>query len=72
MAFRRWLMHADKDELLYPQAASFVEKARKAGVEVNFYETKGLWHVWHLFARYIPEAKVAIRQIGTFIQLHTT
>jgi monoterpene epsilon-lactone hydrolase len=65
------LVHVDKDELLYSDSARVVSKARKAGVDVEFYETEGLWHVWHLFARYIPEARTAIDHIGQFIQMHT-
>lgn len=65
------LIHADRDELFNIGIKRFVEKAKKEKVDVTFYEEVGLWHVWHLFARYIPEARDAIEQIGLFIQRHT-
>jgi monoterpene epsilon-lactone hydrolase len=66
------LIHVDKDELMYKAAHRFVDKARAAGVDVTFYEVRGLWHTWHLFATYIPEARAAIDQIGKFIISSTT
>jgi acetyl esterase/lipase len=30
----------------------------------------GMWHVWHLFARYVPEGQRAIDKIGAFIRKH--
>lgn len=62
------LVHIDKGEILYDDSARLVEKAKSEGVEVELYESEGLWHVWHLFARYIPEARKAIEHIGQFIQ----
>lgn len=66
------LIHADKDELFNISIKRFVEKARREKVEASFYESTGLWHVWHLFARFVPEAKSAIDEIGAFVQVHTT
>lgn len=64
------LIHADKNELMSFGIRKFVKKAKKEGVEITYYETEGLWHVWHLFARFVPEARSAIEQIGYFISLH--
>lgn len=65
------LIHADRDELLNIGIKRFVEKANKEEIDVTFYEGIGLWHVWHLFARYVPEARDAIKQIGLYILQHT-
>jgi hypothetical protein len=27
-----------------------------------------MWHVWHYFAPFLPEAVQAIEEIGTFVQ----
>lgn len=61
------LVHASKNELMYNDSARLVEKARQSGVKVTFYEGESLWHVWHIFARYLPEARAAIQNIGNFI-----
>lgn len=66
------LVHIDKSEIMYDDSARLVQKARKEGVEVEFYEEEGLWHVWHMYARYIPEAKKAIKNIAKFINKHYT
>ncbi len=65
------LIEADKDEIMYDDSSRVVEKAKKAGVDVEFYETQGLWHVHHLYARYIPEAKKSIEHLGEYIRHHT-
>ena len=62
------LVHAEKHEIMYDDSSRLVEKAQKANVDVYYYETEGLWHVYHLYARYVPEARAAIKNIGSFIQ----
>lgn len=64
------LMHADKNEVMYNDTARFAAKARKAGVDVTLYESEDLFHVWHVFARYIPEAKQSINDISEFVKKH--
>lgn len=61
------LIHVDKDEVMHDDSSRLAEKARKAGVEVELYEAEGLFHVWHVFNRYMPEAKQAISDISRFI-----
>jgi acetyl esterase/lipase len=31
----------------------------------------GMWHVWQLFAPYLPEANKALESIGAFVGKHT-
>lgn len=64
------LIHVDKSEILYDDSVRLAEKAKKAGVDVSFYASEGLFHVWHIFARYMPEAKKSIDEIGQFMQQH--
>jgi len=66
------LLHAAKNETLHTDAARFVAKAKQHGVDARLYQADGLWHVWHLYARYLPEARAAIRDIGHFINQHIT
>ncbi len=65
------LMHIDKDEIMYDDTQRFAAKARASDTQVTVYETKGMWHVFHLYARFVPEAREAIQNIGDFIGDHT-
>lgn len=60
----------DKSELMYGQSVRLAEKAKKEGVDVTLQESEGLWHVWPLFARYIPEARATIQEITKFVRQH--
>lgn len=66
------LMHVDSSEIMYNDTVRFAEKARKAGVHVEVHEAQGLFHVWHVFARYLPEARASIAQIGQFVKKYLT
>jgi len=65
-------IHVDKSEIMYNDSVRFADKARRAGVPVEIYEADGLFHVWHIFARYIPEAKQSIKDIGRFVKEYTS
>ena len=62
------LVHVDKNELMYGDSKKLIAKAKKQGVKVESYMTDNMWHVHHLYARYVPEARDAIKNIGDFIQ----
>ncbi len=62
------LIQAGADELLLSDATSFAEKARQAGVPVTLEVYPGMWHVWQIYAPYLPEANQALRSIVCFIQ----
>jgi len=66
------LVHTDKSEVMYDDSARLINKAKQAGVKVESYETDNLWHVYHIYARYVPDAKKAIDHIGRFIQNNFT
>lgn len=60
------LIHAGGDEILLSDCTRLAEAARKAGVEVELEVWPGMWHVWHSFAPFLPEAKEAIDQVADF------
>ncbi len=61
------LIHVGSDEILLSDSARLAQKARLAGVPVTYREWPGMWHVFHAFAPYMPEANEAIREIGRHV-----
>lgn len=65
------LVQVSDDELLLSDSLAFAERARAAGVEVVLEVESGMWHVWHLMAPAVPEARSAIERIGGFVVART-
>jgi monoterpene epsilon-lactone hydrolase len=57
-------------EILLSDAVRLTERARKGGVDAELEVWDGMWHVWHLFAGYVPEGQQAVDKIGAFIRKH--
>lgn len=57
-------------EVLLSDAIRLTDRARQDGVDAELEVWSGMWHVWHLFARYVPEGQRAIDKIGAFIREH--
>jgi epsilon-lactone hydrolase len=62
------LIHVGSDEILRDDATRMAEKLRAAACEVEIEVWPRMPHVWHLFARVLPEGRHAIARIGTFLQ----
>jgi monoterpene epsilon-lactone hydrolase len=62
----RLYIQAGTHELLLSDIASFVDKARWAGVPVQFELWEGMFHCWQMFARQVPEGQEAISHIGDY------
>ena len=62
------LIQVGDREILLSDAIRLTERARKDGVDAEMEVWDGMWHVWHLFARYVPEGQRAIDKIGAFIR----
>ena len=54
-------------EALRDDSRRLVERARKAGVAVDYFEGEGLIHVWPLFAASAPETTDALDRMAKFI-----
>jgi acetyl esterase/lipase len=63
----RLYIQAGTHELLLSDIASFVDKARWAGVPVQFEIWEGMFHCWQIFSRQVPEGERAIDLAGAFI-----
>jgi acetyl esterase/lipase len=62
----RLYIQAGTHELLLSDIASFVDKARWAGVPVQFELWEGMFHCWQVFAQQLPEGQQAISHIGEY------
>ena len=47
------------------------EKAKAAGVNVEMEVWPEMVHVWHVYAKILPEGQQAIDRIGQYVQQHT-
>jgi len=61
------LIQVGSDELQFSSSQKLFENAKRDGVEAAFFIGDKMWHNWHLFAGIVPEAKDAIKGVGTFI-----
>ncbi|TSE01885.1 alpha/beta hydrolase [Skermania sp. ID1734] len=62
------LIHVASDELLRDQAVALADKLHAAGVDARLVEQPRLWHVAHLQAALVREAREAVDDLGTFIK----
>jgi len=62
------LIHAGGDEVMLDDSRKFAEQAKAAGVPVSFRVFDGMWHVFHTAGHDVPEARLAIDEIGGFVR----
>lgn len=55
------------DEVLLDDSVRFVERARRARVDVTLHIEPGVQHAWHLAAGNLPEADSALNAVGTHL-----
>ncbi|WBO82800.1 alpha/beta hydrolase [Hymenobacter yonginensis] len=60
------LIQISDAEVLHDDVLHFTQKARAVGVPVTLQVFGGLVHWWHLFWRFVPEARLALAQVGDF------
>ena len=61
------MLQVGSSELLLDDTTRFAERAEAAGVDVTLEIWDDVVHVWHSFADFLPEARDAIAQIGTYV-----
>jgi len=62
------LVQVGEDELLRGDAEAFAARAEQAKVSVTLHIWPGMWHFWHLFVPWLPEARQAMVEIRDFVQ----
>ena len=64
------LIQVGDDEVLRDDAVRLAASMAQAGSPVTLDVWQGMWHVWQLYAAYMPEGQRAIDQIGVFLRQH--
>jgi epsilon-lactone hydrolase len=62
------LIQVGSDEVLRDDAVRMADKMRLAGCDVQIEVWPKMPHVWHLYARILPEGRDAIERIGAFVR----
>ncbi len=66
------LVHVGADEILLSDAQRLEAAAHAAGVDARLRVWPAMWHVWHIFAPFLPEARQAVAEIGEFVREQTS
>ncbi|MFX1517900.1 MAG: alpha/beta hydrolase [Promethearchaeota archaeon] len=61
-------MHVGDEEVLLDDTLEFAKKARSAGLDVTYVVWPHMFHVFHLWAPFLPEANHALVEIRNFVQ----
>ncbi|HYL58266.1 MAG TPA: alpha/beta hydrolase [Candidatus Acidoferrales bacterium] len=65
------LIHVGDAEILLDDATRVAERAKAAGVKVELEVWDDMIHVWHVFAKILPEGQQAIDKIGKWVVAQT-
>jgi len=68
--FPPMLVYVGSTEVLLDDARRVAEKAREAGVFVEYKEWEAMPHVFPILATYLPEGKQAVKEMASFINEH--
>jgi acetyl esterase/lipase len=61
------LIQVGSTEVLYSDAVRVADQAERAGVEHTLQVWEQMPHVFHALAAWLPEASMALREIGVFV-----
>lgn len=61
------LIQVGTEEILLDDSTIIADRMRDAGVDVSLDIWDGLFHVWHYYVGWLPEAEEAIDEVGAFI-----
>ena len=64
------LIQASSTEVLLDDARRVADRARAAGVPVDYEVWPNMPHVWQLWTPFVPEAKQALDRAAHFVQVH--
>jgi monoterpene epsilon-lactone hydrolase len=61
------LIQTGEQELLRGGAEALSARAQRAGVPTTLEIWPGMWHFWHVFVPFLPEAQQALETIRAFL-----
>lgn len=61
------LIQVGGDEILLSDSERVAARARASGVEVAVRVWPGMWHVWHMFAPWMPDARRAVNEYARWV-----
>lgn len=64
------LIQASDSEVLLDDARRVAERAKAAGVQVDFRVWEKVPHAWQVFSPFLPESRKALKEAGRFIRQH--
>jgi acetyl esterase/lipase len=64
------LIHVGDHEVMRSDSVRLAERARECSVPVDLTVWPGMWHVFQGAARFVPEARASIREVGSFVARH--
>jgi acetyl esterase/lipase len=62
------LIHVGSDEILRDDAERMAQRLRNAGSRAELEIWPRMPHVWHLYARILPEGRQAVARVGDFVR----
>jgi acetyl esterase/lipase len=64
------LIQVGTNEILLDDSRRFADRAGQMGVSVQLEIWDEMFHVWHAYFQFVPEARKAIAAIGEFLRSH--
>jgi monoterpene epsilon-lactone hydrolase len=65
------LIHVGSEEMMLSTSQKIYQNALRDGVKAKLFVGAEMWHGWHLFAGFVPEAKLAMQKVGDYIKKYT-
>jgi acetyl esterase/lipase len=65
------LIQVGEAEILLDDSTRVAERAKRAGAHVDLEVWDEMVHVWHVFAKLLPEGQQAIEKMGSYVIAHT-
>ena len=62
------LIQVGDEEILLSDSERFADRLADAGVDVKLDVWPGMWHVWQMFVRLMPESRLANIKLGHFVR----
>jgi len=66
------LIQVGEAEIILDDSTRVAELAKQAGVQVDLEVWDEMVHVWHVFAKLLPEGQQAIEKVGSYVSSHTS